>query len=75
MPAIDGLVKKLKTAQRAEKKALHLLKVSEHETGRLRDDLRVKSETVAELESSISILRNNLKPVVSQTGNVTRLKP
>lgn len=76
MTVIDDLTKKLKTAQRAQKVAREILETTEAEAVRLRREWKRRSDAVDELESAISLLRNGLKPKVSEigAGNVTPLK-
>ena len=74
MSVISDLEKKLRSAKRAEASAVRESNKARDEYTVCEAEHRKRQAAVAELESALSILRNNLKPVISQTGNVTKLR-
>jgi len=72
---IDDLVRKLKRAEREAKKAQQLYDAAQAEARQLLKALEASRARVGELESAISLLRNGLKPKLTETGaNVTPIK-
>lgn len=75
MSVIDELVAKLKTAERAVKRAKKDYDTESSYAEEARKNLRRAENRVAELERAISLLRNGLRTNVTQIGggNVTPL--
>lgn len=71
---IDELAAKLRSAERAVKKAQREYDGATAIAAERRKELERWQARVRELESAISLLRNGLKTPLSHTGNVTPFK-